>query len=77
MVPCMWELVGNKFNVWLSGIFSMIQAYESLYPLLEMKNITVKNRMVPNSLSELEERLTHQDFFVRFNKRYVAQAHFI
>ena len=40
------------------------QTYEKLQPLLVMRNITVRNRMVPNTISDVVQSLNGQRFFV-------------
>ena len=42
----------------------LLQTYESVYPLLIINNITVKNRMVSNSINELKLSLNVTNFFV-------------
>ena len=46
------------------------QTYEKLQPLLAMRNITVRNRMVPNTVSDVVKSLNGQRFFVSLWKKH-------
>ena len=61
----------------VTNIFFFGQIYKNLSPVLERKNVIVRNRMVPSSVEMVQTSLTQQpDFFVRMGPKLIVLSSF-
>ena len=62
----------------VTNILFFGQIYKNLSPVLERKNVIVRNRMVPSSVEMVQTSLTQQpDFFVRMGLKLIVLNSFI